>query len=107
MQYITRSNVLPHKAEELRDWLKKYDKLLHEGQSPGWKYLGAWFTVHSLGQYDFEMRFEIDDYAALGTGFGNEEMQKAWLEIYDAFAPNVGETCLMKSAEDVWIMKGT
>ena len=106
MQYINRFKVLPHKSEALRDWLKKNDKLLRKEQPKGWHYLGAWFTVHGFGRYDFEMRFEIDDYAALGAGFGSEALQNAFLEIFDAFAPNEGETAVMKSMEEIMIMKG-
>jgi hypothetical protein len=106
MQYINRFNVLPHKSEEFRDWLQKNDKLLHHGNPQGWKYLGAWFTVRNFGRYDCEMRWELDDYAALGEGFGSDALQQAWREIFDAFAPNQGETYLMKSSEEVFIMEG-
>ena len=107
MQYITRFNVLPHKSEAFRDWLKNNDKLLREDNPEGWKYLGTWFTVRNFGQFDCEMRFELDDYAALGANFGSDALQKAWLEFFDYLAPNQGETYLMKSSEDVIIMKGT
>ena len=106
MQYINRFNVLPHKSEAFRDWLKKNDKLLHEGMPEGWQYLGTWFTVRGFGRYDCEMRYELDDYATLGGDFGSDALQLAWLEILDSFAPNQGETYLMKSAEDILIMKG-
>lgn len=106
MQYIFRFNVIPHKSEAFRDWLKKNDKLLHEDMPEGWQYLGAWFTVRNFGRYNVEMRYEIDDYADLGAGFGSDALQQAWLEIIDYFAPNQGETYLMKSSEDVSIMKG-
>ncbi len=106
MQYISRFNLLPHKSEAFNDWLKKNDRLLHDGNSEGWHYLGAWFTVRSFGHYDCEMRWELDDYAALGSGFGSDALQEAWREAFEYFAPNQGETYLMKSAEDVIIMKG-
>jgi len=107
MQFIMRFNLMPHKSEAFQDWLKKNDKLLQEGQPEGWQYLGAWFTVRNLGNYDCEMRFELDDYAALGSDFGSDALQQAWGEGFDYIAPNQGETCLMKSSEDVIIMKGT
>lgn len=106
MQYITRFNLLPHKSEDFREWLRKNDKIMHEDQGEGWHYLGAWFTVRNFGQYDCEIRYELDDYAALGSGFGSDALQKAWLEAFDYLAPNQGETYLMKSSEDVIIMKG-
>jgi len=107
MQYINRFNVLPHKSEAFRECLKKNDKLLHEGMPEGWQYLGTWCTVRNFGRYDCEMRFELDDYAALGADFGSDALQQAWLEIFDFIAPNQGETYLMKSSEDIIIMKGT
>ena len=106
MQYINRFNVLPHKSAAFRDWLVKNDKLLHEGNPEGWKYLGAWFTVRNFGKYDCEMRWELDDYADLGAGFGSDALQQAWRDIFDAFAPNQGETYLMKSSSEVLIMQG-
>jgi len=106
MQYISRFNLLPHKSEAFLDWLKKNDTLLHEGQEPGWHYLGTWFTVRGFGKYDGEIRFELDDYADLGAGFGSEALQEAFLEAFEYMTPNQGETYLMKSIEDVKVMKG-
>jgi hypothetical protein len=106
MQYINRFNLLPQKSEAFRDWLRENDKLLREGTPEGWQYLGTWFTVRNFGRYDCEMRYELDNYAALGADFGSDALQQAWREIFDSFAPNQGETYLMKSSEDVIIMKG-
>jgi hypothetical protein len=106
MQYIQRFNLKPRKSGEFRDWLKTNDQLLRNGQPEGWTYLGTWFTVRNFGHYDCEMRYELQEYAALGANFGSEALQKAFLDIMDWFAETPGETTLMKSAEEVIIMEG-
>jgi hypothetical protein len=107
MQYIQRFSLKPHKAGEFRDWLKKNDQTLREGQPKGWTYLGTWFTVLGFGHYDVEMRYELQDYAVMGTGFGSEALQKAFVEVMDMGSDEPMETYLMKSAEEVRIMEGS
>jgi hypothetical protein len=106
MQYIVRYNLKPLKAEQYREWLKKNARVYKEGVPPGWKYLGTWFTVLGFGKYACEDRWEVKDYADLGSGFGSEELQKAFLESTEMIEQSTGETYLMKSAEEVIIMEG-
>lgn len=107
MQYVQRFNLKIYKAGEFRDWLKKHDQTLREGQPEGWTYLGTWFTVRGFGRYEVEVRFELRDYADLGADFGSDVLQKAYLEMMDMFTDEPWETYLMKSAEEVLIMEGT
>ena len=51
-----------------------------------------------------ESRWELDDYAALGAGFGDDEFQAVmseWNEYADDARPQ--QTVLMKSGDDVRI----
>ncbi len=108
MQYIVRYDVVPKKAAEFRQWLLDNDQRLRDHQPEGWQYLGTWFTVLGFGQYQAESRFEVADYADLGSGFGDEELQRLqleWFEFVDTRSS--GETYLMKSATDVQVMAGT
>ncbi len=107
MQYVQRYNLKPNKAGEYQEWLAKNATLLANEAPEGWTYLGTWFTVREFGRYDCESRWELTDYSALGSGFGSEAYQKAWLQAAELFdLSEHGDTALMKSAADVMIMKG-
>ena len=108
MQYIIRYDVKPQQAEAFRAWLSKNREAFGDHAPTGWSYVGTWFTVQGFGSYQAETRWELDDYASLGSGFGDEENQRLLAEWFDFVAegrPN--ETYLMKSADDVSILKGT
>ena len=63
--------------------------------------------MRGFGQYDCERRWELDDYAALGEGFGTETLQKLALEYVEFTDTSRGmEASSMKSAGDVQIMDG-
>ena len=107
MQKINRYHVKPLRGTEYRQWLLENEPLVAENTPKGWTYLGTWFTVLGFGKYGCETRYEIDDYDALGAGFGNETYQKLileWVEFIDL--TKEGETYLMKSATDVSVMPG-
>jgi hypothetical protein len=79
-----------------------------ESTPEGWTYLGTWGIVYQFGQYDFETRYELDDYASLGVGFGSEAQQRLmieWMEFVDQARP--GESCLMKRVSDLTILPVT
>ena len=108
MQQIYRYNLRPNKSEAYREWLKKNDKVFREHSPDGQTYLGTWFTVQGFGEYDVESRWELDDYAALGAGFGGDEFQAVmseWNEYADDARPQ--QTVLMKSEDDVRIPEGS
>jgi hypothetical protein len=108
MQYISRYQLKPLKGTEFQEWLLENESLIAENSPEGWSYLGTWFTVRGFGKFDCETRYEIDDYGALGAGFGNETYQRLmreWMEFADM--TQTGETYLMKSIADVRIMQGS
>jgi hypothetical protein len=108
MQYIARYDIAQGRAEEYRDWLAANEDAMREHQPDGWSYLGTWFTVLGFGSYQAESRWEVDEYAALGSGFGNatlQELTRDSFQFFDFGRP--GEVYLMKSATDVAIMEGS
>ena len=106
MQYIQRLNLKPNRAYAFHQWLAENEHRLREGAPEGWTYLGMWFTVRGFGAYDIEIRYELADYASLGSDWGTEDAQKAILETVEYLDLSRGqETYLMKSASDVKVMK--
>ena len=103
MQIVYRYNLQPGKATAFRDWLIENDEVFRKESPPGWTYLGSWFTVQGLGRLAVENRWELDDYSALGAGFGTEKYQAVLNEWEDYADLNSSETTLMKSVEDVTI----
>jgi hypothetical protein len=107
MQYIMRYHLLPYKANDFKAWLEENEAAYAENATEGWTYLGTWGTVRGFGKYDFEERWELEDYATLGEGWGNETFQRLnleWLEFVDQTRDM--EAYLMKSVSDVSIMPG-
>lgn len=105
MQYVSRFNLKPKVARQYQAWIKEHAQLLKGGGPQGWTYLGTWFTVHGLGKYQCEVRWEIPNYSALEPMSGSDEYEKAVAEMLDLFVdPQGGEVSLMKSADDVVVM---
>ncbi len=108
MQYVVRYDIVQGKAEQYRDWLLANEDAIRDHQPDGWSYLGTWFTVLGFGSYQAESRWEVDDYAGLGAGFGDDALQELTRESFRFFDfGRPGETYLMKDATDVAIMEGS
>ena len=108
MQYVLRYDALPGKSGALRDWVRDNDAAMREHAADGWHYLGTWFTVRSFGAHSVESRWDIDDYAALGSGFGDEagiRLIQEWFELVDQSRPF--EASLYKDANEVDVLPGT
>ena len=106
MQYIVRFHLKPRQSPAFRKWLLENESLLKENAPEGWTYAGTWFTVRGFGRYDCETRWELDDYDALGAGWGNETYQRLmreWMEFADLARD--GERSLMKSTADVRVFE--
>ena len=108
LTYSYRYNVVPGKAGAYRDWLLANDKALHEHNFPGWTYLGTWFSVLSLGDFDSEDRFEVESYEALGSGFGDDEAQRLMREQSEQFIDYSTRpvTTISRLAGEIRIVKG-
>lgn len=104
MQIVYRGNIRDGKSAEYVEWLRQNAKLMADNTPDGWTYLGTWITVQGLGDYDAEARFEIDDYGALGAGWGSETYQRLLRENMDFLEPSFKAT-LMKSPTDVQVLE--
>jgi hypothetical protein len=107
MQYIVRFYVLPGKANDMKAWLEENEAAYAQNAPEGWTYLGTWGSVRFFGVYDFESRWELEDYATLGEGWGNEtfqRLQQEWLEFIDQARPMRAD--LMKSVSVINIFPG-
>ncbi len=101
MQYIVRYNLKDDQARSFRQWLLDNAARLAQPQRQGWRYLDTHFTVMGFGDYDCESRWEIDDYAALGSplnDLGNAVLAE-WLDFIDD-----SEATLLKSAQEVQVL---
>jgi hypothetical protein len=108
MQYIIRYEIKDGKNSEFRKWVLDNANNFEQHAVKGWKYLGTWFTVRGFGRYSVETRWELEDYAALGAGFGDEVAQKMNLEWFQMVDWAQGsETQLVKSAAEVDMLPGT
>ena len=108
MQYVLRYDALPGKGGPLRDWIRDNEDGLRDTAAPGWHYAGTYFTVRNFGSYAVETRWDLDDYAALGAGFGDEVAVKLiqdWFEFVDQSRPF--EAQLLKDAGEVDVLPGT
>jgi hypothetical protein len=107
MEYIMRFNIKPDKNEEFQRWIQANEADIRDNNPEGWRYLGFWFTVRGLGRYDGEMRWELEDYNALGAGFGSQKSQSLILQLFEFLeGSRVIETSLMKSAHEIEILPG-
>lgn len=108
MEYVLRYDVRPNTSTEFRKWLTDNATTLREHAPEGWTYLGTMFAVRGFGEYSTETRWELSDYAALGSGFGDEEnvrLTQQWMDFVDQSRP--WQAALYKSADDVDILPGT
>jgi len=108
MEYVLRYDVKPTRSNEFRDWLRTNDSGFSEHAPEGWTYAGTFFTVRGFGEYSNETRWRIDNYAALGSGFGNEEnvrLTSQWMEYVDQTRPF--QATLYKDATEVDLLPGS
>lgn len=107
MQYVTRYHLKPNTSFAYRQWILANRNTIVDNAPEGWKYLGTWFTVRSFGRFQCVDRWEIEDYSALGAGFGNEVFQNLYREAMEKYfdLSRDAEAQLLKSAEDVSIFE--
>ena len=107
LQYVLRYDAKPGQSGALRDWMRDNEQALKDHAADGWHYVGTWFTVRVFGDSQVESRWDIDDYAALGSGFGDDtaiRLINEWFEFVDQTRPMKGS--LLKSAAEVDVLPG-
>ncbi len=67
MQYVLRYRIASDKAGALREWLRENTADIEAHAPDGWHYAGSYFVVRGFGDYDCEMRYDLDDYAAMDS----------------------------------------
>jgi hypothetical protein len=83
----------------------KNEQVLRERAPEGWTYLGTFFTVHGLGDYDAQQRWGLADYANLGTAWGHDEVWDRVLVESMAFVDGSARATVVKSTDEVGILE--
>lgn len=104
MQYVLRFRIGTSRAPEYRDGLQEHAQGLQRDVPAGWAYEGAYFVVRGFGDCDCELRWDLENYAALDRENppGFTKLVKDWQGfVNDASS---AEATLLKSLEDVSIL---
>jgi hypothetical protein len=107
MQYVLRYEIKSGKSNEFVEWLRQNEQTFAEHAPEGWEYAGTYLTVRSLGLSEVETRWNLEDYASLGAGWGDETelaLTQQWYAYVDTTRPMTG--ALFKSISDVSVLPG-
>jgi hypothetical protein len=104
VQLVMRNNVKDDRISEFVDWVKANRAAMEEHAPEGWSYAGTFVTVYGMGTHEVEIRWELDDYAAMSPGGQSEEWDQLVKESAEFFVGGVGQNSLMKSVDDVVII---
>ena len=104
MQLVMRNNVKDDRVSEYVDWVKENRAKMEEHAPDGWSYAGTFVTVYGLGTHEVEIRWDVEDYAAMAPGGESEEWRRMLKEGSDFFSGSTGQHSLVKSVDDVVIM---
>jgi len=104
MQYVLRFRIAPRRSADFRAWLQANADDLGRDAPEGWSFDGAYFVVRGFGDYDCEMRWYLENYAALDSANppGFNERVKEWLEFVSDASPT--QATLLKNADEVVII---
>lgn len=108
MEYVLRYDVEPKRTAAFRSWLAENEEAIAAHTPEGWTYRGTFFTVRGFGEYTNETRWEIEGYAALGSGFNDEESirtTKEWMDFVDQ--TRQFQATLYKTAAEVDFLPGS
>ena len=107
MEIIYRYNIKEGKQNEFVDFVAKNEHVLRERAAEGWTFLGTYLTVQGLGDYDVEQRWQIDDYARLGSGWGHDEEFDRVIRESLGFMDGRFVAQVVKSVDEVMVLAGT
>lgn len=104
MQYVLRYRIASDKAGALREWLRENSADIETHAPDGWHYAGSYFVVRGFGDYDCEMRYDLDDYAAMDSENPPRfnEIVREWQGFVNDATPT--RAVLLKSADEVVIV---
>lgn len=104
MQLVMRNNVKDDRVSEYVEWVKANRDAMEEHAPEGWTYRGTYVTVYGMGTHDVEIRWELDDYAALAPRDDDEEWTRLIKESTAFFSSSTGQNSLLKGVDDVVII---
>ena len=106
MQIVFRYRIQRDRAHQFVEWLQKNRDDFVNHPRDGWSYAGTYFVVQTLGDYDAESRWDLDDYAALGAGFGDETAQRLLREFLTDWVDDRHpmKASLLKAQDEVSIL---
>ncbi len=105
MQITYRYNIKEGRAGEYAKLVIDSEQMLRDKSADGWTYVGTFFTVQGLGEFDVEQRWEIADYANLGNAWGHDaEFDALIAKALDFFDGRVNTT-VAKTADEVVILE--
>ena len=107
MEMSYRFRIKPGQHGAFVEWTKKQEANPPQGPE-GWAYLSTHVVVQGFGDFDAEVRWTVDDYAALGGGAGSAEFQEANAEFFGQFYDDrfPMRNALTKRADEVFVPEG-
>ena len=106
LQKIVHFSVKEGKTKKFQKWILEHQENYAKALPKGWKYLGCYYTVFHMGRFEFQIRYEIDNFAAYDTlrAYEDKEFNRLLAEIYDFININFPiEVEVVKSVEEVKI----
>ncbi len=108
MEIIYQFNLKEGKTGEYVEFVAKNEQKLKELSPEGWTYLGTFFTVQALGEYDVQQRWDIADYDSLGKSWGfDETYDRLIVEGISYIKDAEVRATVVKSADEVKTLSGT
>ncbi len=91
LKKIMHFNVKEGKDIKFQKWILENQENYTKVLPPGWKYLGCYGTVFHMGRFEFQMEYEIDNFAAYDAlrAYENKEHNRFLTEIFDFINPNI------------------
>lgn len=107
MEIIYRYNIKEKKAAEYVRHIAENEQALRDKAPEGWTYLGTFFTVQGLGEYDCEQRWELDSYSHLGVGWGHDDTWDRLIAEGTDYVEGSVRATVAKTAHEVAVLEGT
>ena len=107
MEIVYRFNIKEGRSGEYVDFVSKNEEVMRDNAPAGWTYRGTFVTVQALGDFDVEQRWQIDDYANLGAGWGHDEVWDRTLAEAQDFVEGRVSATVVKSVDEVAVLEGT
>ena len=105
MQITYRYNIKEGRAGEYAKLVIDSEQVLREKSADGWTYVGTFFTVQGLGEFDCEQRWEMAEYANLGNAWGHDAEFDSLISKAQEFIDGRITSTVAKTAGEVVILE--